>query len=454
MSLVSCNWETREFDGDTQKIEFNVLTESADICEDTDIVAIIFKLVTNVGGSVTHEYVRCEELKLCSGSLLLELVKESYHIYFVANADKDDIYVPNISNIYPRKIMLKSSSDETNPGPKNFFMCDKEFVVLENNSSVEINLDFKRCVALINMKVSKIKSTITDLAFIVEGTPSKYSITCDSCSNAAEISKKISSFSSGDAIAESSVYIFPVAENKTQIGVLYTENKVTRQSLIDFDDSISENKKVNFNFVFEPLEKSYFAFIFEDWNDTELMGGGIINGKETIINDERPITGVPNPINMVTNSSLEEWDSSTGLPVGWEYDKDEDACTKDSLIVKSGKYSLKISGKSYVYVDVPITGGECYQIIVNVSCTSSEYKWKNWFTWHRIASSNINTSQDDILKSDYLYLTTGWKTLFESDNNYFRAPVDAKFIRLMFKGYSVSTDGALYVDDIEIHHLE
>ena len=72
MSLVSCNWETQEFNGDTKKIEFNVLTESADICEDTDVLAIIFKLVTNVNGSVNYEYVRCEELKLCSGSLLLD----------------------------------------------------------------------------------------------------------------------------------------------------------------------------------------------------------------------------------------------------------------------------------------------------------------------------------------------------------------------------------------------
>jgi len=454
MSLISCNWEAQEFEDDTEKIEFNVSTRSSEISEDADLVAIIFKLDTNSNGIVDYEYQRNEQLKLSLGSTLLELVKGKYSIYFVANADNEDIYVPNIENIYPRKIMLKASNDETDPGPKNFFICNKEFEVLENNNSPSINLDFKRCVAYINMSITKVKSTITDLAFVVEGTPSKYSITCDSCSNASTITKKISTFSSGDASAESSAYVFPVAENKTKTGVLYTENQVTRQSLIDFDSSIPGNKKVNFNFVFEPLEKSYFAFTFENWDDLELTGTGIINGKETIISDERPITGSPNPINIVDNNSLEEWDSSTGLPVGWKYDNDEDACQKDSLIVKSGKYSLKISGKSYVYVDVPVVGGESYQIIANVYCSSEDYKWKNWFTWHRIASQDIDTSQDDILKSEYQNLTNGWRTVFDRDNDYFRAPVDANFIRLMFKGYSKDTDGALYIDDIEIHHLE
>ena len=123
--------------------------------------------------------------------------------------------------------------------------------------------------------------------------------------------------------------------------------------------------------------------------------------------------------------------------------------------VYKGNYAAQLRGVTYMYQDIPVEGGKCYQLKMHVSAPNPEVKWRYWCTWME-GSTALSGFSDPIRSSSYQYQTEGYIDAMEG--MIVRAPANATRIRMEIRTYSgtpITGEGlfGLYVDEISVERV-
>ena len=109
-----------------------------------------------------------------------------------------------------------------------------------------------------------------------------------------------------------------------------------------------------------------------------------------------------------------------------------------------------IEGKTYLYQDIPVTGGQCYQLKMYVNAPAHEVKWRSWCTWMK---GSKNLPSDALHSPSYQYETSGYIDAYAG--KVFRAPADATKLRVEIRNYMDPVEGkGLYVDAIRVEAVD
>ncbi len=119
--------------------------------------------------------------------------------------------------------------------------------------------------------------------------------------------------------------------------------------------------------------------------------------------------------------------------------------------VLEGQKAARIEGKTYLYQDIEVTAGECYQLHLFVNSPSDEMKWRYWSTW-MAGATTLNS--EAIRTSSYRYRTEGYEDVYAG--NIFKAPANATKLRIEVRNYSALTvtQEGLYIDAVRIEKVE
>ena len=121
----------------------------------------------------------------------------------------------------------------------------------------------------------------------------------------------------------------------------------------------------------------------------------------------------------------------------------------------NGTYAALLQGATYLYQDIPVEGGKCYQLKMHVSAPNPEVKWRYWCSWME-GSTALSGFSDPIRSSSYQYQTEGYIDAMEG--MIVRAPANATRIRMEIRTYSgtpITGEGlfGLYVDEISVERV-
>ena len=117
---------------------------------------------------------------------------------------------------------------------------------------------------------------------------------------------------------------------------------------------------------------------------------------------------------------------------------------------QEGSKAVRIEGKTYLYQDIPVTGGQCYQLKMYVNAPAHEVKWRSWCTWMK---GSKNLPSDALHSPSYQYETSGYIDAYAG--KVFRAPADATKLRVEIRNYMDPVEGkGLYVDAIRVEAVD
>ena len=187
---------------------------------------------------------------------------------------------------------------------------------------------------------------------------------------------------------------------------------------------------------------------YADWDETILQ-----EADWEVDKPQGPCTGVGNGTNLVLNGSFES-DFIDDLPDHWNADVSSKEYTPRIVSVTSptqeGSKAVRIEGKTYLYQDIPVTGGQCYQLKMYVNAPAHEVKWRSWCTWMK---GSKNLPSDALHSPSYQYETSGYIDAYAG--KVFRAPADATKLRVEIRNYMDPVEGkGLYVDAIRVEAVD
>ena len=162
--------------------------------------------------------------------------------------------------------------------------------------------------------------------------------------------------------------------------------------------------------------------------------------------------GVGNGVNLIQNGDF-EGGVTEEIPEHWKLDAN--GTDKKSVVVDApvyqGNKAVRLEGKTYLYQDVPVSEGRCYQLRMYVRADVAEVKWRVWCTW---MAGNRNLASEEIRSSAYGYQTEGYVDVFR--NGIFRAPAGTTKLRMEVRTYMSSWTGGtgLYVDTVAAELVE
>ena len=151
------------------------------------------------------------------------------------------------------------------------------------------------------------------------------------------------------------------------------------------------------------MDIAYFSTSVETWDKDTIKEEWETPGPQPF----EPCQGTGDGNNLVDNPGFEEGIEEE-LPLWWKLDaggKDK----KISVVTENtynGTYAALLQGATYLYQDIPVEGGKCYQLKMHVSAPNPEVKWRYWCTWME-GSTALSGFSDPIRSSSYQYQPDG-----------------------------------------------
>lgn len=372
-----------------------------------------------------------------------ELFPGSYTAYCITNAEDAEAWEYAESSP-PDQIYLKAQ--KTSKGTeeaRDFLMGKAEIEVGENGGTAVFDLDRK--VAMLKVIIRNIPEWLTDLQINLSGIPQK--INLEGITSGQYTVVKDVSLPNQEGTSETSLLVFPPA-NKAGItlsseSLVYVSSEHTIESILP--NHITE---ITATFGGSPNAPQLdITTRLKEWEEE------IIREDPWLVElPSGPCQGEGNGKNLVNNPGFEEDFHPEDKTSPWKLDaggasKSVTAVTTD---VRSGSYAVRLEGKTYLYQDIPVNGGNCYQLKLFAKAASSNVKWRYWCTWMQ-GSTSLNS--ETIRSSSYLGMTDGYTDIF--DGGVFRAPASATKLRLEIRTYMDSsvTEG-LYVDDCSVEAID
>lgn len=366
------------------------------------------------------------------GQLSLKLFPGSYTGYCVTYADDQDNW-EYTDHSSPDQILLKIKGEA-----KDYCLGTTDFEVSESGGNA--TFDLQRKVAMLKVIIENIPEWLTDLQINLTNLQDKMSLSGTYSGQTSLTKDIIPADESGTS--ETSILLFPPKE---QMNLTLSSNSLVFVTPVHTIQTLQANHITKLKAVFNnDQNKPAIDIIAEtiDW-DQQIFQESDWN----IDLPEGPCKGQGNGINLVNNGGFENG-FTDNAPTAWKLDNS--GASKQVVQVTSpvheGSHAVRLEGKTYLYQDIPVTGGTCYQLKMFVNAPNAKVKWRYWCTWMQ-GSSNLNS--DAIRSSSYQYQTEGYVDVFSGQ--IFRAPANATKLRMEIRTYLDNTESeGLYVDEVSV----
>lgn len=368
--------------------------------------------------------------------LHLKLFPGTYTGYCVTNAEDAGNWEYS-DNLPPNEICLKSGKTETG----DHLLGQNDFTVAQdgNNSTV---FDLSRKVGMLRVTIERIPEWLTDLQINLSNISQKMSLTGEYKGDCS-ITKNIG-LPDENGTSVTTLLVFPPKEKAILTLSSNSMVFVTPEHTIE---AILANRITDIKVIFkDPIPTGQLEITTQlvDWDETILQ-----EENWEIDQPEGPCTGSGNGINLIANGSFEA-DFIGDLPEHWNTDVSSKEYTPRIVGVTSptleGSKAVRIEGKTYLYQDIPVKGGQCYQLNIYVNAPTHEVKWRIWCTWMK---GSKNLPSDALHSPSYQYETSGYIDVYEG--KVFRAPTNATKLRVEIRNYMDPVEGkGLFVDALRV----
>ena len=441
LSLLACHHSMDPWPSDTDRQDVTMYVRTRSLTGINTLPSVYqFFVYDKTQGGVRRYDINSESEN--PNLLHLKLFPGSYTGFCVTGAEEAESW-EYAENSSPEEIYLKSQKTaKGNEEAGDHLLGTTDFEVTEEGGQVVF--DLSRKVAMIKVIITNIPEWLTDLQINLSGVAQKMSLT-GKYTGTYTISKSISLPEAGTS--ETSILFFP-AETLPSISLSSAEmvfltpeheiesgltNHITEIKVAFRDVSSSPIVDITTQLV-EWDEKTIYE---KDWEIDMPQG---------------PCEGEGNGINLVVNGSFEET-FSDDLPPNWKSDVSDKTYTAtvtwiDSP-VQSGQKAVMLGAKTYLYQDIPVIGGKCYQLNMHVCAPHAKVRWRAWGTWMK-GSKDLPS---DAIRTSYQNQTDGYIDVYEG--HIFRAPTEATKLRMELRNY-MDTDQSqgLYVDEIRVEAVD
>ena len=399
------------------------------------------------------------EEELNGNNLSISLPIGNYDIAFIANGTDENEVSAKIGDLKEKILLKLLKTGENYREASEFLSVIQRVNIIENSPPDPIAIHLQRRVGKVIIELNDIDPDIDSIKVELKGVPYTSTIDGSKLGTANTILKKLAHVK-GTRTCTAELLTFPFAANKVEIGILYTKNQVTYRGVMPMTPAIQANQIVRISGRFIPTTRQIFNFIIQDWDKNIIDAGSqfTFDDNNSIVGDDRPITGNPTGPNLLTNGNFETWGTNPIIPASWNV-----TGGAHNVIHKNTDAAFSLSGNSarlehqtYVYQDIPVTEGECFQIKLNVNSTATSYAWKVTSCWRKATTALSGFNEG--LQTQERKATDGWIEALGA-NNKFRAPIGAKFLRIEIRTYSPGSKTpdpteAVYLDNFEVRKLE
>lgn len=376
----------------------------------------------------------------------VKLYPGTYTGFCVTNAE-EAAYWECAENLSPEQVYLKAQkSSDSHEEAKDYLLGENRFQVGENlPNQTSFNLDRK--VGMLRVSVGNIPEWLNDLQINLSQIPKKMNLRGDYGTETYTISKKITPPERG--LSETTLLLFPP---KGKSVLTLSSDEYAFATPAHNIETIEANRITEIEVLFKDPGNLSSLDITARMSEWEALP--IQEDSWTIDLPPGPCEGIGNGHNLVQNPGFE--DSFTeGLPAAWKLDaaggsKQVSLITASSSL-REGQQAIRLEGKTYLYQDLSVSGGQCYQFKLYVNASHEKVKWRYWYTWMK-GSSNLPS--DAIRSTSYQYATTGYTDVFQE--RIFRAPSDADKLRVEIRTYTTDAPPGegLYIDGVSVEAVD
>lgn len=373
----------------------------------------------------------------------VKLFPGTYTGYCVTNAESNS-YWDYKETSTPGEIYLKSQPQ----GGSNDHLIGCAPLQISVEGPNTFTFDMQRKVGKLLVVIEHVPEWLTDLTIGLNNIPKHISLTGQINPGTQSVSCIAAEALEGESVTE--ILVFPPPEGKK---CTLTLSSKAHAYLSDpcIISEIAANRITRINVVFKDfsdMSKMDFTTSMVEW-DKDTMKEEDWEIPQPI--PDSPCTGSGDGRNLLLNPGFER-QFADNLPPGWKLD----AGGNDKKVVliegyqHEGTYAVRLDGKTYLYQDINVTGGQCYQLKMFAHAPGPDTKWRYWCTWMKGSTS---LPSDAIRSSSYHYQTEGYIDVFNGQN--FRAPASATKLRMEIRTYTTSVDAArgLYVDNVSVEKV-
>lgn len=374
----------------------------------------------------------------------LKLFPGTYTGYCVTNASESDDWEYS-DDLPPAQIYLKAQKSKSSHEEAGDYLLGNTAFSVGETTENNVIFDLSRKVAMLKVTIENIPDWINDLKINVSHIPQKMNLLGEFTGNYTLV--KDITIPDETGTSETHILLFPPTEKATlslssEITVFMTPEHTI--------DSILANRVTEIKAIFQkPTEELNVDFTARliDWEDPII--------RELDWNIDLPqgvCTGTGNGKNLVSNGGFET--TFTEVPDGWTLSaasKDyPQTAAPEAEIVQEGKQAVRIEGKTYLYQDISITGGRCYQLHLFINAPETDAKWKYWGSWMKGSTS---LSSDQLRSSSYEKTTSDYIDVYQG--KIFRAPINATKLRLEIRNYNDPIPGmGMYIDNANVQVVD
>ena len=374
----------------------------------------------------------------------VKLFPGTYDAYCITNAS-ESVYWKYEENASPEAILLKS---QTQGGSRDHLMGQCEMEIKADGNNV-FNFQLERKVGQLLIIVHNMPEWLTDLQLKVNNIPKSISLTGIYDKGTHTIQADATQAING--ISTTQLLVFP-PQNSKKSKLTLTSNAHKYVSQEYEIKEIAANKITRIDITFEAKPEMNivdFTTTLVEWDKDTIKE----NWETPTPEQEQPCEGSGDGYNIVNNPDFEE-EFIEGIPSGWKLDgSGKSKLIKQVMLpVHHGNYAVQLNGSTYLYQDVFIDGGYCYQLKIFAYAPNEKIKWRYWCTWMQ-GSTPLNNFSTELHPGNYWNQTDGYIDILEG--KIVRAPINATRLRMEIRTYSgTPEDGeGLYIDGVSAERV-
>ena len=442
LNFVACHQENSPwpYEGDRQPVNFQISATGLSDFNTIPSQCLLYFYDSLQGITEQQTVTRQGSLNLFQAHLF----PGSYTGYCITNADSPEYWQYQAEST-PEEILLKT---QTQGGSRDHMYGYATFQVRAGDSTCTL-LPISRKVARLLIVTHNQPDWLTDLQIKIERIPRHFTLSGQYSSTTQSIYAQASPAING--MSTTQLLVFPPTPGRTCKLILssdehrylsdgYTIDYLTVDQTTRIDITFSKSDRLSVSSITSASMTWNKEIIADEW-DTETPEPYI------------PCEGTGKGMNQIKNASFEEqWNN--GLPNFWKLNgSGHDKLIKRVMVpVHHGRYAVQLNGSTYLYQDINIYGGQCYQLNMYVNAPNDSIKWRCWCTWMK-GSTALSSFSKDIRSSAYRHQTDGYIDALQGIA--VRAPQKATRLRVEIRTYQdTPTEGeGLYVDDFNVQEI-
>lgn len=388
------------------------------------------------------------EINAASGSasqFKWKLLPGTYSGFCMMNAADQAVWEYSSAKA-PEQIYVKLRKKEDKyVETEDYLLGHADFTVAEEGQDAVV-FDLERKVAQLKVSIENIPEEMKDLAIHLSAVSEKMNLLGEYTEETRTVTKSAELAVAGSSVT--SLLVFPT-KGDGELTLSYKVGNISYTTPAHAVHALAANRITEIKAVFGSSSEEGNVDFETNTGDWEKL---VRYEDDWYIDIPEVCDGSGNGVNLVENGSF-EGENPEGIPSGWKLDAG--GGDKKVVLVQDpvyeGQKAVRLEGKTYLYQDVSVTVGQCYQLRMYANSTSSDVKWRYWCTW---MSGSSSLPSEELRSSSYHYATDGYSDVLE--NGIFRAPPGATKLRMEIRTYTAAaTSGVgLYVDAVAVELVE